>query len=640
MSEQSMHENAFGPGLVNETLLFSKQLRRLYKGTVWEFLRELFQNSDRAGASNVEVTILAPGCFTYHDDGHGLLNGLQGLFDLLCVANSSYEDEAVELNQTPMGLGVYALFVHEKVHRVRIESNTIALDIDTKRFLDGKEYRESWVERVEKRPMPEASGFSLLVEGDEDLTEEVRAQLHAQVPTPDGYWGVHGQPFGPALGYAGRLHITCDGQAVETELPAWFVLSQAEIEDAYQGNVIRISLSDSDGKTVPPREFVRNLWTSYTYSSSDSDRGGLRIVWYGQPITDRSRLTDLRVFLDVRVGTPVTPQAPTRQTLIQDAALADLYAWVKDRVFRFVCHEASSPSPEHVDLLYRLDRARAERECPWALVRPLRGLPAQPASSQEQTIESHYDVEELTVGRDRVVRRVDLDRLPVFEDGVVVLLPGTHAAFKDARGELPADATPDPRPFPFDYGLASFLAALGLEAYQPHLGVDCAAVLWWRPGEPANEYYTTDLGVWGIGTRDEPPAEWKPVPAGSMLYVHDEIESWSIDNVFFFVGAASSQDFIAWLLHYARGLWYDDEDGENSDESFDESVDDLIRSVIGNTIAAHSVRGLLQAVRPFFAEAEPMLRISTVDVLYGDGATPKGIRVHAENGDTKELGLY
>jgi hypothetical protein len=59
MSVQQAHENAVGPGLVNEALLFRKHLRRLYKGTVKEFLRELFQNSDRAGAGGVELAILS-----------------------------------------------------------------------------------------------------------------------------------------------------------------------------------------------------------------------------------------------------------------------------------------------------------------------------------------------------------------------------------------------------------------------------------------------------------------------------------------------------------------------------------------------------------------------------------------------------
>ena len=342
----------------------------------------------------------------------------------------------------------------------------------------------------------------------------------------------------------------------------------------------------------------------------------------------------------MREGAPVNPQAPTRQALLQDDALADLYAWVKDRVFRFVCLEAPSPRFEHVNLLYRLDRDRAERECPWALVRPRRGLPPQPNSSMAQSIESYYDLEELTVGHDRVVRKPDLGRLLVLADEVVVLLPGTYSAFKDARGELPPDATSDPRPFTFAYGLPGFLAALGIEAYMPKLGVEAAAVLWWRPGQPVNEYYTADLGSWGIGTRDDPPDVWKPVPVGSTLYVHDDIESWSIDYVLFFVGTTSQDAFISWLQHYAHVLWYLDEEGENSEESFDESVDDLIRSLLGNTVAAHVVRGLVYALTPFFGGGEPAARICTVELRYEEGKGLSGLRVQLESGESKELGLY
>jgi len=637
MSQQPVHENTIGPGLVNETLLFRKQLRRLYRGTVCEFLRELFQNSDRAGARTVTLTVTAPGRFTYHDDGTGLVNGLRGLFDLLCIANSTWEDESVEPNQLPMGVGFYALIVNPKVRYVRIQSNSVALDIDTARFLDDPAYRNSWVERVEKRPASENHGFSLLVEGEEALTEAVRQELRGEALTPKDYW-VSEKRFGPARGYAGRLEIALDGQPVETDLPDWFTLRRAEIVDTYQGNQIRIRLSESDVRAALPPEFARNLWSSYV--SSDEDRGALRVLWYGQPITDRQGATCLRIFLDVREGAPVNPQAPTRAALLQDKALADLYAWVKDRVFRFVCLETPSPRVEHVDLLYRLDRGRAERECPWALVRPRRGLPPQPNSSIEQAIESYYDLEELTVGHDRVVRKADLGRLLVLAEEVVVLLPGTHSAFKDASGELPPDATPDPRPFTFAHGLPSFLAALGIEAYMPKLGADASAVLWWRPGQPANEWYTTDLGSWGIGTQDEPPDEWKPVPVGSTLYVHDDIESWSIDYVLFFVGTASQDAFVSWLQHYARVLWYLDEDGDNSEESFDESVDDLIRSLLGNTVAAHVVRGLVNALTPFFGAGEPPARISTVELRYEEGKGLAGLRVQLESGESRELGLY
>jgi len=636
MSEQTEHKNAVGPGLVNQALLFRKVLPRLYKGTVWEFLRELFLNSFRAGASNVDLAILDSGRFTYRDDGHGLA-GVQGLFDLLCIANSSWEDGGVEPNQQPIGMGFYSLIVHPLVRRLRIESGTVVFDIDTRLLLDDEQYQNSWVERVEKRPAGTAPGFYLLVEGDEGLTDEVAAQLRSPSPEPYDYW-VRDTTFGPARGYTGLLSIRLNGVAVETSLPYWFVLQRAEIVDVYQGNPIRIALSETDIEKPEPPEFALSYYEPYT--PSDGDRAGLRLLWYGQPIGDRG-ISRLRVFLDVRQGVPLTAQAPTRQELVQDGKLADLYAWVIERVFRYVCREVTAPSASQVELLYRLDKARAERECPWALLCPRRGLPSQPAATEEQQIGSYYDLETLTVGHNRALRREALESLLLLEEKVVVLLPGTHPVFKDpGTGELPDGATADPLPFTFEYGLPSFIAALGLQVYKPQLGALPNGVLWWRPGEPVSEYYASDLGWWGVGREDEPPREWRPVPPGSLLYVHDEIESWGIQYVRFFVGVATKHELLLFLQHYARALWYLDEDGENSDESFDESVDDLIRELLGDTIASQVVEHLLRAVAPFFGGQERAAHISAVEMLRAEGGGLSGIRVRLASGETKELSLY
>lgn len=636
MSDQTGHANAVGPALVNQALLFSRVLPRLYKGTVWEFLRELLLNSLRAQAKSVEITVLAPGRFTYRDDGTGV-DGVHGLFQVLCIANSEYEDERVEPNQRPLGLGFYALLVHPKVRRVRIESATVAFDIDTRHWLEDEAYQASWVERVEKRPAGAVSGFFLLVEGDEDLTDEVAAQLRGPLPSPYDYW-VRDTPFGPARGYTGLLAIRLDGEPVETDLPSWFVLPRADIVDVYQGNPIRIALSETDIEKPQPPEFALSFYEPYT--PSDGDRAGLRLLWYGQPIADRG-ISRLRVFLDVRQGAPLTAQAPTRAALVQDGKLADLYVWVIERVFRYLCHEVEAPTASQVELLYRLDRARAERECPWALLCERRGLPPQPADVEEQQIGSYYDLETLTVGHERAVRREALGGLLILEERVVVLLPGTHPVFKDrGTGELPEGATADPRPFTFEFGLPSFIAALGLQVYKPELGADPNGVLWWRPGEPAGEYHASDLGCWGIGLEDEPPREWLPVPPGSLLYVHDDIESWSIDYVRFFVGVASKHELVVFLQQYARALWYLDEDGENSDEAFDESVADLIRELLGDTIASQLVEHLLWAAAPFFGSRERAAQISAVELLRAEGGGLSGIRVRLASGESKELSLY
>lgn len=642
MSDQPVHENTIGPGLVNQALLFRNVLPRLYLGTVWEFLRELFQNSYRAQATRVEISTMEPGCFFYHDNGHGI-SGVEGLFHLLCVANSSYEDEFVEVNQRPMGIGFYSLLMHQNVHKVSIMSNGITLEIDTRRLREDEEYRNSWVERVQKQSPREAPGFSLLVEGNPSLTEEVRAQMNCELPTPSEYWR-QDRPFGPARGYAGLLAISLDGEPVETELPAWFLLPKADIVDWYEGNCIRIALSESDVPRPAIPEFEITYYTSYSdLSDLSGDRAGLRACWYGQPLADRG-ISSVRVFLDVRAGAPITPQAPTRQRLVQDEKLIALYAWVRDRIFTYVCQELPLPSPEMVNLLYKLDQERAERECPWVLLRPRRGVPAQPAPSQSQRIESHDDLERLTIGHERVIRRDALQPLLILEDEVVVVLPGTHPVFKDPyTGKLPEDATPDLRPLTFANGLASFLAALHLQAYQAQRGAPGGSVLWWKPGASGNEHYTEDLGWWGIGSKHLPPQEWQEVPTGSLLFVYDGVESWNIEYLRFFAGLASKQEFIRFLQHYARAFWClddDDDDGAHSDESFDYSVDELVRALLGDTIDAQVVRSLVWAVSPFFGDLQKMAAVRSVEMLRGEEDRISGIRVRLESGEIKDLSLY
>jgi len=638
MKDSIGHPNATGPGLVNQGLLFREVLPRLYRGTVDEFMRELFLNSLRAQANTAEITVLAPGHFTYRDNGTGIVGGLRGLFNVLCIANSDYEDAAVEPNQRPLGMGFYALLMHAKVKQVRIESATIAFAIDTRRWREDEAYRASWVERVEKRPPTATTGFFLLVEGDESLTDEVAGHLLQPNPDPCNYW-LHGATFGPARGYSGLLSITLNGEPVQTCLPSWFVLASAEISDQFEGNLIRIALSESDHKVPAPSEFTVSF--DDRYPSSDGDRAGLRLLWFGQPLTDRG-ISSVRVFLDVRVGAPLTTLAPTRQALVEDGKLAALYNWVKERVFRYVCREVAVPSAAQVKLLYRLDEARAERECPWVLLQPWGGLPPQPAASQEQQIGSFYDLQALTLGHERVLGRETLQSLLLLEDQIVVVLPGTHPVFNEqGTCKLPEGANADPRPFTFQYGLPSFIAALDLQAYKPQLGVRPNGVLWWRPGSPVNEYYACELGWWGIGKEDEPPKEWQQVPPESLLYVHDDIDSWRIENVRFFLGAASMREVILFLEHYAHAFWsMDDEDGEESEEAFDGSVDDLIRELMGDTIASQLVRNLLGAVAPFFGGQGQARHISTVGVLRAEGGGLEGIRVRLHSGETKELKVY
>jgi hypothetical protein len=79
-------------------------IRRLFQNDTGECLSELFQNSQRARARRVEIVTSEEG-FTYRDDGHGLLGGVEGFHTLLKIAESNFDNETIT-DQNPMGVGL------------------------------------------------------------------------------------------------------------------------------------------------------------------------------------------------------------------------------------------------------------------------------------------------------------------------------------------------------------------------------------------------------------------------------------------------------------------------------------------------------------------------------------------------------
>lgn len=106
-------------------------VRRLFQNYIAECLSELFQNSQRARASRVEITT-SEDSFTYRDDGHGLLGGVEGFHTLLKIAESHFDNDTIT-DQDPMGLGIHALLVHDQIERVPFASGGYRLTLETKR---------------------------------------------------------------------------------------------------------------------------------------------------------------------------------------------------------------------------------------------------------------------------------------------------------------------------------------------------------------------------------------------------------------------------------------------------------------------------------------------------------------------------
>jgi hypothetical protein len=88
-------------------------IRRLFQNDIIECLSELLQNSQRARATKVEIQTSEDG-FTYRDNGHGLLGGVEGFHTLLKIAESNFDNETIT-DQDPMGLGIHALLAHDAI---------------------------------------------------------------------------------------------------------------------------------------------------------------------------------------------------------------------------------------------------------------------------------------------------------------------------------------------------------------------------------------------------------------------------------------------------------------------------------------------------------------------------------------------
>ena len=130
--------------LINPARL-SLGIKRAFTGDIQEVLCELFQNSARAGARNVQITIDDRG-FIYQDDGRGLRD--RSDFRALLKLGESGWDQRVEDDQRPNGLGIHSLLAHDEVESVTFSSNLLLARTGTLSRSTRKIGRASCRERV------------------------------------------------------------------------------------------------------------------------------------------------------------------------------------------------------------------------------------------------------------------------------------------------------------------------------------------------------------------------------------------------------------------------------------------------------------------------------------------------------------
>ena len=68
--------------------------KRLFRNRIDEVLSEIFQNSQRSNSTTLDI-ITSDNTFIIQDNGHGLLNGIDGFHTLLKLAESNFDNETI-----------------------------------------------------------------------------------------------------------------------------------------------------------------------------------------------------------------------------------------------------------------------------------------------------------------------------------------------------------------------------------------------------------------------------------------------------------------------------------------------------------------------------------------------------------------
>jgi hypothetical protein len=639
--------------LVNEDRFFRTGVARLFTGSAREFINEVLQNAQRSLSTHIWISFPTPATCVIQDDGHGLVDGPESLKKVLVFSASGFANPQVEKDQRPLGMGLYSVIANEQVERIIIESyvasrsKTLAFDLDTKRWLTDDRYRGSWRRRVRLRGAQEGDhGFRLTIIGTESLINDIRACLldTAAIRIQQNLGGMDAEwlqnKMSPACGYEDLLEVFVDGEPLDLRLPNDITRKNMQVRGTYQGNDVFLSLYPSP----------------VTWRSGHMRWPGLLCNFFGQ-VVSHPKNDGWHAYLHVRAGHPVNPKAPTRAGLIEDDALRQFYAWAEDTLFTWVCAQPSPPI-DYVERLYEINLDRANRECPFAVVRPWKPLPSDyvfdsytnyVAMSNPAGDLSGQHEESDRLGLKQLVRKEDLPTLLFLAGHVVCHLPGDHPAqpWEDAWDSYYEDEDGKTSEAIFEIGMNSLLRATGLEAYRAVCGVPLkmTKTLHWRPGKMIDRYYTLKPGDWGIkptcGQEGLPEIVWHPLSLDTgPVFVAERDNSDDISWVCWIIALAQKEDLIPFLQQCGHAA-FDPESG-NEDECADvyaASVDRLIRKYLGNHIARDTTLiGLRETLQPFLPDGYS-LQGADLRLIYKEG-TLTSLRLTFADETTKEVQFY
>ena len=508
--------------LVNPQRIRSS-VKRLFRNNVSEIIGECLQNSCRALAKNVAITITPDG-FSIQDDGHGIKDGVHGFHTLLRLAESAFDNPTID-DQDPMGIGIASLLTHDQVEEVTFASGNLQLSLDPKLWWTEEAYYSTWFERIIETETP-VNGFLIRVRCQPALTTALRAALDPKdrhLLSSNLY-----DSASPAQGYEGLLKITLDGKPVRTSLPMWATFREPLITTTYEGSSITIG-----------------------YDSEYSRRSCIR--WYGQLIEISHDFSGFRFYLDVLKGRPVNPLSPSRAGLIQDDACNALLAFVKDQIFQFVFNTENRKkiTANHVNACFSIDRQRAVNDSPYFVARQVKPIEA-PESFDDAQLEGPHPI------------------IFSYEDQLPTLLhEGVNVITKNET-------------LVHEYGLHSFAPLLD----NPHFlqnGDETKlkiGQLYWRPGQ-ATKHFFHEPGQFGISYTSDPPTEFVDVTRQPVFAFSDP--GTHLDYIDLVVGTTDPVQFLSDEI-WATYCPSEDYDIEPQRESFEESCNDMLRDLMGNCV--------------------------------------------------------
>lgn len=515
-------------------------LKRLFSNNWFEVFSELLQNSQRAGAKNVDIRA-SENLISYADDGHGLIGGISGFETMLALAVSYFENEEVK-NQDPMGLGIHALLANTFVRRVCFWSGNFSIGIDTERWWNDPDYYKNWHKLVEPTSEP-LRGMEIIFQIPDAEVDRITGMFLELGPTDLGRDYTFQIPRNPARGYFDIFSVTLNGKPVNTGNAYDFNLVNPVVEFSYQGNQVKIE--------AKPTEMG----------------GALLINWYGQII--RRNMRYFSVAIHVRNGRPLNPKSPVRSGLIEDEKLKAFEQAVEDELFRFLVESPKENiTPDFLKSLYHFNKARFIAESPWITVQQI--LPSNHAlfnwhegpadgffqRGPSQVVAKSEDI----ICLEKEIRFLDSDDW-----------------FEAANG-LPTFLDMESRPY-YSLGAGDKVSTLKHTIY-------------WKPGPKVEvpnlkNHCFREAGVYAIGLsglEDEEieALEWNPVtlPVIVCSEPSNEFDMWSC--------VVFAPDVIDWLKSDQPIIAFaldKDEDWDPQIEDFDDTVRQVILKILGNAIA-------------------------------------------------------